>query len=341
MSPALFDLKNLTACYGAREALRADELCIGKGGRYGVIGGNGSGKTTLLHVLAGLHAPASGTIHFNGAGLYRNAATLNSYRRKITCVFQKPVLFRGTVFSNVAYPLAVRRGGRSEIEGRVKGILEQLGLKGFEKRRSRSLSGGEMQRVAIARALVFRPEVLLVDEPTSSIDLAYRHVVMSLLSDFSRGNGGTLLFSTHDLDLANEYSDERIVLERGRVVSEYPENLFVVRVMSKESRNIALLPGGFEVVLPKANGDAGSVRIKIDPSLVRIEKDADGCGKILRIGVQEDFIRLTVDVGVPLTVFMKLSEYGAGNLAAGDKVGVNIPPEAVSISQFSILPIVC
>ncbi|MBT3275749.1 MAG: ABC transporter ATP-binding protein, partial [Spirochaetales bacterium] len=143
-------------------SLYVDTLDIPAGRVTVFEGENGSGKTTLLKILARLLAADSGTIQAEGS---RGAGELR------VLVHQKPYLLRGTVFRNVAYGPKLMKLTGKVIDTKVRDSLELVGLEGFERRKARALSGGEKQRVAIARALAVSPRVLLLDEPTSGVDI--------------------------------------------------------------------------------------------------------------------------------------------------------------------------
>ena len=169
-------------------------------------GPNGSGKTTLLKVLNGLLSPSSGEILFKGIPLSKNP----ELHRCTTYVHQAPYLFEGTVFRNIAFGLHSRRVSPSEIELRVKEALKCTGLEGFEHRNARKLSGGETYRVAIARALALQPEVLLLDEPTAQTDAESSQLIKATLKRIREDQHTTVIFATHDSDLAASLAD-RIV----------------------------------------------------------------------------------------------------------------------------------
>jgi ABC-type Fe3+/spermidine/putrescine transport system ATPase subunit len=325
----VFQLENASARYGKTEALRVDSLSLETGKRYGVVGANGAGKTTLLYILAGLRRPAEGTVLFEGKDLYGNAARLNAARRRVTYIFQMPVLFRGTVFSNIAYPLAVRGVPTAERVKKVSRALELVELSGFEKRKSDSLSDGEKQKVMHARALVFDPDVLLVDEPVVNIDRAYRPVLMSILSDFTGKKGKTLIFTSHNASLVSRYADEVLALDGGRLVDSYPENIFMAEVVEAAE---AKLPGGLCVPLPVESAAGEKIKVVLAPDKIKIERTSETekpSGIVRRIESAGNSIRLSIDAGIQIVVLLSAEEYNSIKLLPGEKVSLTVPPEAV------------
>lgn len=182
---------------------------------YALTGPNGAGKSTLLRALALLSSPRQGTISFPAEKTDNPA----QQRQQVTLVEQSPYMLSGTVADNLAFGLKLRGIRGKEKQQRITTALEMVGLDGFGQRQADKLSGGEIQRVALARALVLRPEVLLLDEPTSNIDSKSLHAFEDLLSrlpDF----GVTVVFSTHDLSQPERLGGEMIRLENGRLLDK-------------------------------------------------------------------------------------------------------------------------
>ncbi|MDZ7794605.1 MAG: ATP-binding cassette domain-containing protein [Spirochaetia bacterium] len=218
---ALFSIEGLrfsyTAEYRGKKApavLEIDRLEINAGKIYVLLGSNGSGKTTLLKLMNRLLLPTKGSICFQDEDIL----TGSTLRQRTVYVHQNPLLFSGTVYSNVAYGLKLRKFSHREVQQRVHRTLKVVGLQGFERKRSSALSGGEAQRVAIARALAVEPEVLLLDEPTSSIDKDSIGKLEQLLAAIQRDYGCTIIISSHNLPFAYRMGDTLIKLEDGRLV---------------------------------------------------------------------------------------------------------------------------
>jgi len=204
----------LSKHYGLFRALDDVDIEIAPGEFVTILGPSGSGKTTLLSLVAGLMQPTCGRIRLGG----RDVTDLPAAKRNIGLVFQSYALFpHMSVFDNVAFPLAVRGIGRAETASRVREALEQVRLAGFERRRPAELSGGQQQRAALARAIVFKPDVLLLDEPLAALDRKLREDVQIQLRRLQRSLGITTLLVTHDQEEALSLSDRVVVLDGGRV----------------------------------------------------------------------------------------------------------------------------
>jgi len=178
-----------------------------------IVGVNGAGKTTLLRILAGLDTPNEGKIVI---GAKKHG--LEELRTHCTMVFQKSVMFGGTVYDNVAYGLRINGCSKQNIQDRVTMVLAMVNLNGFEKRKARKLSSGEQQRVAIARALALEREVLLIDEPTANLDPANAIIVEQIIRKSAESR--IVLLSTHNLPQARRLSHRIIHLHSGRVVED-------------------------------------------------------------------------------------------------------------------------
>ena len=189
------------------------------GHNYAVVGENGAGKSTLFKVLTRLIPPQRGQLLWRGQDvLHTRACSPKRLRQHVVLVHQQPVMFRTTVFRNVAYGLKLRRVPRLEMARRVEAALSWVGMETHAARPARSLSGGEAQRVALARALVIEPEVVLLDEPTANLDSQSCAIIEDLIQALKVKYGRTVLFTTHDLAQAYRLSDHLIALSQGRLV---------------------------------------------------------------------------------------------------------------------------
>ncbi len=208
------EVRGVSHAFGSNTVLRDVELEIPAGEFVTFLGPSGCGKTTLLRVIAGFIEPTEGTIAIGG----REMATVSAHRRPVNMVFQRPTLFPHLdVFENVAFGLRVDRVPKPEVEERVGWALDLVRMPGYQGRRSSELSGGQMQRVALARALVKRPEVLLLDEPLSALDLKIRLEMEGELRRVHRETGATWVYVTHDQREALALSDRIAVFEHGRI----------------------------------------------------------------------------------------------------------------------------
>ncbi|MFQ6118220.1 MAG: energy-coupling factor ABC transporter ATP-binding protein [Candidatus Bipolaricaulia bacterium] len=223
-----------------REVLHGIDLEVNRGEDFCLLGPSGAGKTTLLRLLNLLCKPTSGEIRFNFKAESPARDGELELRRRMAMVFQEPALFDTTVWGNVAYGLLSRMGlmtrvkerwagllnGRSDLDRRVREVLEAVGLAGFERRPAPSLSVGERRRVALARALVVEPELLLLDEPTANLDPRNTALIESLIERSNRA-GTTIVLATHDMNQARRLGDRVALLLDGRIIEEGPvERIF-------------------------------------------------------------------------------------------------------------------
>lgn len=207
-------LAGVSKHFGAIKAVDSISLDVRQGEFLTILGPSGSGKTTLLGVISGLVDPTGGRIEIGD----KEVTWIKPADRNIGLVFQSYALFpHMSVFDNVAFPLTVRNIDRTEIERRVMETLRLVRLEGLEQRRPKALSGGQQQRVALARAVVFRPDILLLDEPLAALDRKLREEVQVELRQLQRSLGITTILVTHDQEEALSLSDRILVLSEGRL----------------------------------------------------------------------------------------------------------------------------
>ena len=207
--------------------LKIDQLGLKKGLIYAVIGPSGAGKSTLLRIINLLTPPSNGFYYFQGMALPNNGLERLRIQRKMALVFQKTLLFKDSVWNNVAYGLRARGYNRSEINALVDKLLEQVGLKDLAARRADTLSGGEAQRVAIARAVAFNPELLLLDDPTANLDPVNIELIEEMIRKLNREKSITVVMVTHNVFQARRIADQVIFIDKGEIVEMGPtEKIF-------------------------------------------------------------------------------------------------------------------
>ncbi|MEP6834284.1 MAG: ABC transporter ATP-binding protein [Gemmatimonas sp.] len=205
-------VQNLSVPFGAKPGLRDISLHVAPGERVVIVGASGVGKTSLLRAIAGLTDITHGSITIGG----RDVTLLQPEQRGAVYMHQTPLLFPHlTVFENVAFPLRVRGASAAEISDRVYDALTNVQLDSLALRAPKTLSGGQQHRAALARAVVGRPELLLLDEPFSSLDPALRDDVRDALVTVQEKFGMSVLLVTHDLDEASRLADRIGVLQVG------------------------------------------------------------------------------------------------------------------------------
>ena len=211
MTP-LFNLSSVGVQFGQIHALSACTLSVKAGERLALVGANGSGKSTLLRVLHGLVRPGTGSLQTDTGA-------------RQAMLFQRPYMLRASVLNNVALGLWLRGTPWQSAKAQALQALERVGLADLAARNAKALSGGQQQRVALARAWALKPQVLLLDEPTASLDPGAKREVERLMAEFSAA-GMTLIFSSHNLGQVKRLASRVIYLEHGRLIADLPTNDF-------------------------------------------------------------------------------------------------------------------
>jgi len=280
-------VENVTVRFDGAEALDSASLEVADGEVVTVLGPSGSGKTTLLRVIAGLQMPDEGRVVLDGTDL----AAAPPHRRGVGLVFQDHALFpHRDVVGNVSFGLRMRGDSPEAIAARTSGLLELVGLAGFERRSVGTLSGGEQQRVALARALAPEPRILLLDEPLGSLDRRLRDRLLDDLAQLFDELELTAVYVTHDQTEAFTLGDRVAVMRAGRVVQvATPDELWAHPLDEDVARflGIANVADGIVVrpeamTVQQANGEGQGVverAVRVGP-VVRLRVRLDD-GRVL------------------------------------------------------------
>jgi tungstate transport system ATP-binding protein len=212
----IYRLQNVSKEYEGRRVLQVDNLKIERGEVFALVGPSGAGKSTLLRLLNFLETPTSGRIRFLDVEFSPNQPMPLKHRRRVTTVFQRPLLLNRTVQANVEYGLRLR--GLRDSSGLIEKALEQVGLHQLARQRARTLSGGEAQRVALARAIVLQPDVLLLDEPTANLDPYNVGLIEEIVTNLNRERGTTLVLVTHNVFQAKRLARRVALMLEGQIV---------------------------------------------------------------------------------------------------------------------------
>ena len=288
------EIAGVSKSYGATRALDDVSLAIGGNAFFTLLGPSGCGKTTLLRCIAGFEEVSAGSIRLLG----RDIAGLAPNDRPVNTVFQNYALFpHMTVAENVAFGLRMKGVPEDRRRARAARMLELVHLADLAGRMPHELSGGQQQRVALARALAPEPEVLLLDEPLSALDLKLRQAMRIELKQLQQETGITFVFVTHDQEEALTMSDRIAVMSRGRLqqvgtareIYESPVNRFVADFIGETnvlpvtveavSGGLArvILPGGARIGCPAAGLSPGVHHLSIRPERIGIAPaDAPG-----------------------------------------------------------------
>jgi molybdate/tungstate transport system ATP-binding protein len=213
----ILGLRGVSQARSGTRILDDIDLYVPEGSFFVLMGPTGCGKTTLLRIAGLIDRPSSGRVEFDGTPVPERGPDRLKVRREMVTLFQRPVLFRGTVRSNVEWGLRIRGTDSTETRSRVSEVLEMVGLEGFAGRDAATLSGGELQRTALARALVIKPKVLLLDEPTASVDPGLRLSMVRSMAELQGRTGITFLMATHDFSEALSLGTAGAVMRKGSI----------------------------------------------------------------------------------------------------------------------------
>ena len=216
MNGTVYQLRGITKEYNSRRVLHVQHLDIQPGEIFALVGPSGAGKSTLLRLLNFLEPPTNGSIRFLDAEFSASRTMPLKLSRRVTTVFQRPVLLNRSVSANVSYGLRLR--GQRNSDQQVNAVLEQVGLSAVARQQARTLSGGEAQRVALARAMILQPDVLLLDEPTANLDPYNVGLIEDIVRSLNRQQGTTIVLVTHNVFQAKRLAHRVALLLEGQMV---------------------------------------------------------------------------------------------------------------------------
>ncbi|UOQ58310.1 ABC transporter ATP-binding protein [Leucobacter allii] len=352
-SGATLSIRQLTKHFVTPEgadftALAGIDLEIVPGEFFVMLGPSGCGKTTLLRSIAGLEQPTSGEIWLGDARIDR----LPPYRRRVNTVFQAYALFPHlTVRQNIAFGLEMegKPAKSPEVAARVDEMLELVGLSAFGSRKPAQLSGGQQQRVALARALAKQPDVLLLDEPLSALDLKLRRGMQTELKRIQVESGITFVFVTHDQEEAMSMGDRIAVFNQGaiaqlgapRALYAEPANRFVAEFIGEmnfvpvipeaggaRTRDGGLIPDG---ALAEPIRVAGEATVGIRPEHLRVVPDGIFAGEIIASQYTGTDLRLCIRTASGGELWARVDANHSGASAVGERIALDIAPRAARL----------
>jgi len=354
----ILEAKNIEVNRGGAILLQIPSLSIQEGEIFSLIGPNGAGKTTLLQTLSYLLEPFHGKILFKGEKINSNHSVLE-YRRKLTMVFQEPLLFNTTVFDNVASSLRIRGMRKTEVRKRVIENLNRFGIEHLSRRSARTLSGGEAQRTSLARAFALQPQILLLDEPFSSLDPPTRESLIEDLEPILHQTRTTTLFATHDRLEALRLSNRIAVMDGGKIlqigspeeVTNHPVNELVASFMGVETfltGKVIQKKGGTFIASVEgqeieAVGDVSlgetlvlcirpeNVTLSIRPSQEGISARNVLPAKVLKIIPLGFYRKVQLDCGFPLVAYVTSHSLEELSLTEGKEVKALFKATAVTV----------
>ncbi len=212
----IYQLEQIRKQYQARQVLEVEQMVIHRGEILALVGPSGAGKSTLLRLLNFLEPPSQEKIFFHGSAFSAGEEISLELRRRVTTVFQSPMLLNRSVQSNVNFGLQLRNVRNTEKQ--VHEALAKVGLNALANQKARTLSGGEAQRVALARAMVLQPEVLLLDEPTANLDPYNVGLIEKIILDLNREQHTTIVLVTHNVFQARRLAHRAAFLLDGKVI---------------------------------------------------------------------------------------------------------------------------
>ncbi len=296
MTDAMIEFRDISKRYGSLLANDHLSLTIRRGELMTLLGPSGCGKTTALRCLTGYVRPDEGRVFIDGT----DVTDLPTHQRELGMVFQNFALFpHMTVQDNVGFPLMIRNLPKADRDGRVAQALRLVRLEGYESHYPRQLSGGQQQRVGLARALVYRPKVLLLDEPLSNLDAKLREEMRFEIKEVVTRLEITAVYVTHDQGEALALSDRVAIMNRGRLeqvgtpeeIYEHPQSRFVAEfiglsnfleghIQATDRETMTVSVGGLRVMIPTlANvGPGQRVLLFLRPNEVELLRPGDAGG---------------------------------------------------------------
>ncbi len=301
--------------YGKHQVLQNLDIAIKKGECFTLLGPSGCGKTVLIRLIAGHEVPDEGKIIIDETVVADSSTGeyIPPERRGLGIVFQDYAVWpHMTVFENIAYPLKMEKRPKEEINELVMKMIEVVGMKGLDKRLPSELSGGQQQRVALARALVADPSVMLLDEPLSNLDANLREEMRFEIKALQRKFGITVLFVTHDQEVALAISDRLAIMDaNGKIrqignpyeIFEKPADLFVFKFMgianfvhaTEKNGKFYVGNGNQEIPWEGPNGNAAKWVAGFRPSDVEIHREGPGLKGIIH---RANFLGATMDYAI-------------------------------------------
>ncbi len=235
----IYFIENVSKAYDNRQVLRIETLSIHQGEILALVGPSGAGKSTLLRVLNFLEAPSTGRVKFRSFVFQPGEQVPLEARRKVTTVFQHPILLDRSVWDNIAVGLRLR--GVKDRAALIEAAIIKVGLEDLARQSARTLSGGEAQRVALARALVIEPEVLLLDEPTANLDPYNINLIEKIIQETILKTGMTIVLVTHNIFQARRLADRVAFLLGGELIELSNTDSFFAN--PKDPRTAAFVQG--------------------------------------------------------------------------------------------------
>lgn len=302
MDSKIIEIKGLEKKYNSKFSLSVDDLYLKSNKILTIIGPNGSGKSTLIRLLNLLEKPDRGVISFEGENILDERVDKFAIRKKMAVVFQEPLLFNTSVYSNIVMGLNFRKIPLSEVNERLQYFTEKLKISDILGRSIKNLSGGEKQRVSLARALILDSKLLLLDEPLANIDQQSRESLRSDLFEVLKKYGKSIIYVTHDRNEAMVLADYMAVMNEGRIeqfglkeeVFRRPANEFIAKFVGVETL-IEGLVVRFSENVAEVEVSGGNGKDK-DKQIIYVVSEATKKKKVTLAIRPEDVILYSMDI---------------------------------------------
>ena len=352
---SVLEASGITHRYGRSDILKGISMSVEKGETLAFIGPSGAGKSTLLRLLDLLEQPTGGTVSLLGQPVTKSSSQRLAFRRRMSFVHQKPLVFTASVFENIAQPLKWRGVKGDELRAQVGKALSMVGLENYADREAKTLSGGETQRVALARALVTDPEILFLDEPTANLDPHSTARIEELISNVIKSQNLTVVMTTHDLSQGQRLAGRIGVLMNGellqigksddiflapvnRAVAEFIgiENILTGLVIENSDGLITVDVAGHRIQALGNFSIGESVNLFLRPEDVTVSVSSDRTsarnrllGEITRLTLVNPIVRLEIDCGFRIMAVITRQSTEELELSIGQSVYVSLKATAI------------
>jgi tungstate transport system ATP-binding protein len=350
---SLLGLADIEVRASGRSILDLPRLDVEEGEIRVVLGPTGAGKSTLLRVMNLLQRPERGTVSWRGEKISWPAPL--ALRRRMAMVFQSPLLFSGSVLDNVEYGLRIRGERGERARAKAEATLRRLHIESAARQRASSLSGGEAQRAALARAIVLEPEVLLLDEPLSSLDEPIREHLLEELRQIVRERRITCVYVTHEQAEAFALADRIAILDGGKLlqvgapeevfyhpdglaVAEFVQtgNILAGEVVAREGSLARVLIGGGTFWASSDLAPASRVLACIRPEEIHLTRNGNAGanrldGTVTALLGAGPTVKVEIDCGFPVSALVTRRTVRELKLRRGERVGLAFAPETVHL----------